>query len=202
MLARMLSPTEYSQAARTVTLCYEVVSLDAYWTQAARDGLVADTDMQVVMDALDVGLVTLAEHMSVITALFAVHEERMRTIFEKAVSVPPGLDPGPDPGPLTAILQADRARDVIRGAIEGRGGDPAGAAIAAAERLRGSVDGERQELRAEFERASRGSESSGDISDHALQDIALIALGLGLAAVGVRGGLVEAAVALVDLIFG
>jgi hypothetical protein len=199
----MLSPTEYSQASRTATLCYEVVSLDAYWTQAARDGLVADSeDIQVVTDALDVGLVTLAEHMSVVIALFEAHQERMRTIFERAVSVPPGLDPGPDPGPLMAILQADRAREVIRGAIEGRGGDPAGAAIDAAERLRGNVDGERQELRAELERASRGSASSGDISEHALEDIALIALGLGLAAVGVRGGLVEAAVALVDLIFG
>ncbi|HEY5815876.1 MAG TPA: hypothetical protein VIS95_05990 [Solirubrobacterales bacterium] len=200
----MLNPSEYSQATRTATLCYEVVSLDAYWTQAAREGLVADSEgIQVVIDALDVGLITLAEHMSVVIALFEAHEERMRTVFEKAVGAPFGPDPGPDPGPFLATLQADRRREVIREAIESRGGgDPATAAIAAAESLRGSVDGERQELRAEFERASRGSASDGDISDHALKDIALIALGLGLAAAGMRGGLIEAAVALVDLIFG
>lgn len=196
----MLSAVEHRQATRTMGLCFELVYLDDYWTRAATEGAVTDASgLQAIIDAMDHGFGELAEGAESFIAIVKAHEERMRTLFEAAVAGSPLPGGGPIPGPPLAEEQRSRVSAVVerRG-----GGELATAVVSATEDLSGRLSGEREQLRAEFERVTRGSASDGDMSAEAREDVALIALGASIL-LGVEAGAVVAiAAGIIDFFFG
>lgn len=182
-------------------LCFELVYLDDYWTRAAREGMVTDAEgFQAIVNAMDGGLAELADGLESLIAIFRAHDERMRTVFDAVVVGSPLPGGG---GRFAGAPLAEEQRARVAQVIERwGGGDFPVAAVNAAEDLGGRIDGEREQLRTEFERVARGSSSSGDMSPETFKDVVLIAAGASAVLGPEAGAVVLAAAGLWDLIFG
>jgi hypothetical protein len=197
----VLNPSEHFEATRTMGLCFELVYLDDYWTRTASEGMVVDAEsLKAIIDAMDQRFAELADSLDSFLAIARAHDERMRTVFD-AVVVGSPLPGGGGRFIGPPLAEGQRAR--IGEVIERRGGgDFAAATVSAAEDLGGRLDGEREQMRAEFERVASGSSSDGDMSVETLEDVVLIAAGASAVLGPEAGAVVLAAAGLWDLIFG